>query len=62
MYWYLMEWRANGVLNRIHDRVRYAVPRARLSALAPVASFAQGMPANTMNSTGHGFTGVQEAS
>jgi transposase len=63
VYWYLMEWRSNGVLNRIHDRVRSALPRARLSSLATAASaFAEGMSTNTMTSTSHGFTGVQEAS
>jgi transposase len=62
VYWYFMEWRGSGVWNHIHDRVRYAVPRARLSSLGAEASaFTQGVRTVPMTSSSHGFTGVHDA-
>ena len=61
VYWYYMEWRGIGILDRIHDRVRCLVPRPRLTSSASLDSFiAPGVPNIGMTPTSPGFAGLQE--
>jgi transposase len=61
VYWYFMAWRASGLLDRIHDRVRDVVPRPRLAAPASLESaFAPRVPTNAITPTGPGFAGLHE--
>jgi transposase len=52
VYWYFMAWRASGLLDRIHDRVRHNVPCRRPAAPASLESaFAPRIPTNAITPT-----------
>ena len=61
VYWYFMAWRASGLLDRIHDRVRHVVPCPRLAAPASLEpAFAPRVPTNAITPTRPEFAGLHE--